>query len=194
MAGWSREGYHIQHNDQLWAGVQIELYSGRGSAAWELILGSWPSLARSMLLRVQFIRVAMLSLRARCALAASIERGAERSAPLLRVAARDARRLAREATPWSLAASHVITAGLASARGDLAKSCARLRLAADGFEVAGKILCAASARHRLGERIGGVEGAEIVETAQGWMRSQSIRATSRMTAMFVPEFRNIRRP
>jgi serine/threonine protein kinase len=192
-AGWSRKGYHVQHNDQLWAGVQIELYSGRGLVAWELLSDSWTSLARSLLLRVQFIRTAMLSLRGRCALTASLERGHARSGAFLRMAAGDARRLAREGTPWSLAASHVIAAGLASARGDLGETLERLRSAADGFDAAEMSLCAASARYRLGEHLGGNEGAAIVESATGWMRAQGIREPPRIAAMYVPELR-VNRP
>ena len=64
MSQWSREGYHVQHNDALWAAVQIELYRGDGKAAWNLIDQSWPALRRSLLLRVQFIRTSMNFLRA----------------------------------------------------------------------------------------------------------------------------------
>ena len=67
MAHWSRGGYHIQHNDQAWGMAQIELYAGRGGTAWDLISWNWPALSRSLLLRVQFVRVAMWQLRARCA-------------------------------------------------------------------------------------------------------------------------------
>ena len=41
---WSREGYHVQHNDQVWASVQIDLYQGDGAAAWERITRHWPTL------------------------------------------------------------------------------------------------------------------------------------------------------
>src|SRR5262249_25502951 len=63
MSQWSREGYHVQHNDALWVTVQIELYRGDGAAAWGLIDRSWPALRRSLLLRVQFIRTSMHFLR-----------------------------------------------------------------------------------------------------------------------------------
>ena len=102
MSQWSREGYHVQHNDALWAAVQIELYRGDGAAAWTLIDRSWPALRRSLLLRVQFIRTSMHFLRARAALAAAV--AVRRSRPaearsLLAVARRAARRLERERMP-----------------------------------------------------------------------------------------------
>ncbi len=61
------------------------------------------SKARSMLLRVQFIRIAMGHLRARCALAAAM--GTSAPAPLLRSAEAGARALQREGTAWSGAGS-----------------------------------------------------------------------------------------
>ncbi len=71
MGHWSRAGYHVQHNDQVWATLLIDLYQSEGGSAWDRINRHWPILARSLLLRVQFIRVAMLGLRSRCALAAA---------------------------------------------------------------------------------------------------------------------------
>ena len=90
---WSREGYHVQHNDQVWASVQIDLYSGDGPSALRQIAAHWPTLSRSLLMRVQFIRVAMLGLHARCALASGDR------ASLLSARA-DASRIEREHLPW----------------------------------------------------------------------------------------------
>jgi hypothetical protein len=39
MAQWSYQGYHVQHNDALWAAVQIELYGGAGQPAHSLLSG-----------------------------------------------------------------------------------------------------------------------------------------------------------
>ena len=69
MAQWSREGYHVQHNDRAGGALMVELYRGDGRAAWDLLERSWPALSRSLLLRVQFIRISMWSLRGRMRLA-----------------------------------------------------------------------------------------------------------------------------
>ena len=121
MSQWSREGYHVQHNDALWAAVQIELYRGDGAAAWGLIDRSWPALRRSLLLRVQFIRTSMHFLRARAALAAAV--AVRRSRPaearsLLAVARRAARRLERERMPCPTAYARLIRGALAAVGGD----------------------------------------------------------------------------
>ena len=144
MEPWSLTGYHIQHNDQIWAAVQIELYCGQSRAAWDLLTRHWPALARSLLLRVQFIRVSMWNLRARAALAAAAT--ADDPTLLLRFAARDARRLAREGVPWSVAHARLIQGLLAAARGAHDEAAARLDEAAARFEAADMHLCAAAAR------------------------------------------------
>jgi hypothetical protein len=190
MAHWSRGGYHIQHNDQAWGMAQIELYAGRGGAAWDLIAWNWPALSRSLLLRVQFVRVAMWQLRARCALAAA-ECSSEPE-PLLRAAAADARRLEREATPWSLASARLVRAALAWNRGGDSSAADLLTDAAGRFDSIAMALCAAAARRRLGVLVGGDRGATLVAQADVWMRGQEIREPGRMTEVYAPGFN--RRP
>ena len=183
MESWSRAGYHIRHNDQLWAAVQIELYCGQGRAAWDLLTRHWPALVRSQLLRVQFIRVLMWNLRARAALAAAT---ADDPTLLLRSAARDARRLAREGVPWSVAHARLIQGLLAAARGAHDEAAARLDEAAARFEAADMHLCAAAARARRGGLPGRVADRALVADAHAWMADQAIRNPTRMAAMYAP--------
>src|SRR5262249_51597021 len=129
MSQWSREGYHVQHNDALWAAVQIALYRGEGAAAWGLIDGSWPALRRSLLLRVQFIRTSMHFLRARAARAAGAPAGRPRPAEarsLLAVAHRATRRLDRARMPCPTAYARLIQGALAAVRGDSSRAALRL--------------------------------------------------------------------
>jgi len=190
MAHWSRGGYHVQHNDQAWGMAQIELYAGRGGAAWDLITWNWPALSRSLLLRVQFIRVAMWQLRARCALAAA--EGSIEHEPLLQTVAADARRLESAATPWSQASARLVRAALAWNRGDDVVAADLLTEAAGRFDAIPMALCAAAARRRLGVLIGGDRGAELVTAADTWMRGQEVRDPVRMTEVYAPGFN--RRP
>ena len=181
---WSREGYHIQHNDQLWAAVQIELYCGEGRAAWDLLTRHWPALARSLLLRVQFVRISMWNLRARAALTAAAT--ADDPTLLLRSAARDARRLAREGVPWSVAHARLIQGLLAAAHGAHDEAAARLDEAAARFEAADMRLCAAAARSRRGGLPGRVADRALVADAHAWMADQAIGNPARMAAMYAP--------
>jgi serine/threonine protein kinase/tetratricopeptide (TPR) repeat protein len=190
MAHWSRGGYHVQHNDQAWGMAQIHLYAGRGGAAWDLMTWNWPALSRSLLLRVQFIRVAMWQLRARCALAAA-EDSSEPEA-LLHAAAADARRLEREATPWSHASARLVRAALAWNHGDERGAADLLTDAAGRFDGIPMAICAAAARRRLGVLVGGDQGAALVESADAWMRGQEVRDPIRTTEVYAPGFNKTR--
>ena len=188
MSQWSREGYHVQHNDALWAAVQIELYRGDGAAAWGLIDRSWPALRRSLLLRVQFIRTSMHFLRARAALAAAV--AVRRSRPaearsLLAVAHRDARRLDRERMPCPTAYARLIRGALAAVGGDPSRAVPRLTEAVACFEAVDMRLCAAAARRRLGEFLGGTRGREEIDRADRWMSDQKIKNPASLVSMIV---------
>ena len=186
MSQWSRDGYHVQHNDALWAAVQIELYRGDGAAAWGLIQRSWPALRRSLLLRVQFIRISMFFLRARAALAAAVAVSSSRPAEarsLLAVANRAARRLDREQMPCPTAYARLIHGALAAIGGDSPRAVQRLTEAIACFEAVDMHLCAAAARWRLGELLGGTRGEEEIDRADRWMSEQKIKNPANMVAM-----------
>ena len=188
MAQWSREGYHVQHNDALWAAVQIELYCGGGRMAWELIRQSWPALQRSLLLRVQFIRTSMYFLRGRAALAAAVELKSSRPAEarsLLGVAARAASALEREGMPCPDAYARVIRGGLAALGGDAPRAAIVLAEAIERFEGVNMQLCAAGVRRRLGELVGGDRGQAEVARADRWMTDQKIQNPAGMTSMIL---------
>ncbi len=188
MSQWSRQGYHVQHNDALWATVQIELYRGNGPAAWSAIARSWHALERSLLLRVQFIRTSMLFLRARAALAAAVayrESKPAESRTLFAVAHRAASRLERERTRCATAYARLIRAALAAARGDSSAAIPLFTDAVACFEAVDMQLCAAAARRRLGECVGGRRGHEEVDRAERWMSDQKIKDPVKLASMIV---------
>ncbi|MFQ5792273.1 MAG: hypothetical protein ACE5JI_17525, partial [Acidobacteriota bacterium] len=115
MEGWSRQGFHIQHLEEMQVQVDIALYCGKGELAWKLISEQWPALKRSLLLRVQNILIESLASRASSALAAAAS-GVEPNS-LLRVAERDARGLEREKMAWGDPLARLIRAGVAATRG-----------------------------------------------------------------------------
>jgi serine/threonine protein kinase len=184
MAQWSRQGFHVQHNDQLWGAVHIELYRGDGPAAWAVIERHWPALAGSLLLRVQFVRVSMTALRARAALASASARSDPR--PLTARAARDARRLARERVPWAIAHARLVEGLLEAARGRSEAAARALADAAARYDAAEMALCAAAARRRLGALLGGDEGRSLVQAADARMAAQGVRNPARLAAMYAP--------
>jgi eukaryotic-like serine/threonine-protein kinase len=188
MAQWSRQGYHVQHNDALWAAVQIELYCGAGQSAWELIRQSWPALRRSLLLRVQFIRTSMYFLRGRAALAAAVELKSSRPAEarsLLAVAASAARKLEGEGMPCPRAYAQLIRGSLAALGGDGRHAAILLAEAVERFEGVNMQLCAAAIRRRVGELVGGGCGRADVDLADRWMTEQRIQNPAGMASMIL---------
>jgi hypothetical protein len=131
MGRWSHRGYHVQHYLALLARTQIELYAGRAEAAWHLLESGWPELRRSMLLRVQVVRIEATYLRARCALAAK-KPGADRLAASL----------IREGVAWAEPLAEAIRAGCANT-----DRSSHLTAAAAGFDRAGMALHAAAVRY-----------------------------------------------
>jgi tetratricopeptide (TPR) repeat protein len=191
-AKWSRQGYHVQHNDALWAAVQIELYLGHGVGAWNQLERSWPLLRRSLLLRVQFVRTSMQFLRARAALAAAAEtRGSHpaQACRFLTAALRAARGLDRESMPCARPYTRMIEGSVAAMRGDRARALSLLEEARSGFDAAEMRLCSAAARRRRGELLGGEAGQAEVRRSEEWMAAQGIQDASRMASMILTDLR-----
>ena len=179
------EGFQVQNNEWFGAEIQIRLYRGDGVDAWKFFTTRYtPSFLGSTVTRLQRARIIFYERRARCALAAAV--GAADPGPLLRSAARDARRLRREGMDWSRALACPILAGIAAARGDTATAAALLADAVTRLEAVDMDLYAAAARRRLGEILGGDEGRAHVEKADSWMRQQTIRDPARMADVFAP--------
>jgi hypothetical protein len=183
MAKWSQQGFHVQHMNRLCDEAQIDLYQGDGETAWRRLEESWPALKRSHLLSVQQVRIILLDLRARCALARA---GGKDSASWLRAAQRDARSLRRERLPWADALAHLLEAAIASCRGETVRSRQILATAADRLSACDMHLYAAVARRRQGQLLGGEQGQELVRQAEEWMNGQGIRNLDRMTALLAP--------
>lgn len=186
MRQWSHRGFHRQHYNSLLALIQISLYTGDGAAAWERVRAEWPALARSLLLRIQILRVEAMHLEARSALAAAM--GAADPRPLRRIAGRLARRIELERMPWSDPLALLLRAAMASGSGDGPGAAVLLAAAVDGFVRAEMGLYAAAARRRLGQTLGGARGRELVAEADARMREQGILRPELMTRVLAPGF------
>ncbi len=179
------QGFYVQHNEWFGAEVQIRLYRGDGTGAWNFLTTRYaPPLFRSHRMRMQKTRVFFHERRARCALAAAV--GAAHPGPLWRSALRDARRLEREGMPWSKALSLPIRAGIAAARGDRSRAATLFTEAVKQLEAVDMNLYAAASRRRLGEILGGDQGRAQLERADSWMNQQGIRNPARMADVFAP--------
>jgi hypothetical protein len=186
MDRWSRQGFHVQHMNRVHDEVQIDLYKGDSPAAWERLTRHWCEVRRTHLLRVQQVRVFLLHLRARCALA---QAGAGSStAAMLRSAQRDARTLAKEEVSWALALGVLIDAGICWGRGERTQAAVLFGEAAHRLDAADMRLYAAAARCRQGELLGGPQGKELSAAAESRMAEIGVKNVRRMTALLAPGF------
>jgi serine/threonine protein kinase len=183
MEKWSQRGFHVQHMNRLFDETQIDLYQDDAETAWRRLADSWPALKQTHLMRVQQIRIIMLHLRARCAVARA---GGKDADSWLRIAERDARSLRREKLLWADALAQLIEAAIAFRRGDAHQSRQILTTAAANLTATDMHLHAAVARRRLGQLLGEAQGQELVRQGEEWMNSQKVRNLDRMTALLAP--------
>lgn len=180
------QGFHLQHYSSMLALAQIELYTGDAEVAWKHIKVQWPELRRSMLLRLQILRVEAFHLQARTALACALVSDEKKRKRLYRIARKLARRIAREKVPWSDPFASLINAAIASARGQAGRAASLLSEAMEGFELADMALYAAVSRRRLGQVLGDDRGSELIAVADEWMTKQRIKNPALMTRLLAP--------
>ena len=78
------DAYHVQHHNAVLARTLLELYDGDAEAAWRTVAGGWTRYARSLLGRIQHIRIDFLQDLGRAAVAALAR---DKQSPALRRAA-----------------------------------------------------------------------------------------------------------
>jgi tRNA A-37 threonylcarbamoyl transferase component Bud32 len=185
MRDWSRIGFHLQHHWTVMAETQIDLYKGDVESAYRRVAESWSALERSLLLRVQIVRVEAVYLRARAALALAAR---THDAARLAEAARFAARLAKEKMAWIEPIAALMHAGVAARRGDSDGTRRGLERAVAGFDAAEMELYAAAARVRLAAVVGGAEGSKLRADAAAWMRAEGVVNGEGIVATLAPGF------
>lgn len=184
---WTQEGFHLQHYYHLFSMTQNELYMDNGEAAWRRIRARWKDLQRSLLLRIQVLRVEAMHLQARCALAVALRhKGAKPQ--LIAIARRLAKEIAQEKMHWATPLAWLICAGIASVENTPSEAANLLDKAVTGFDKAEMCLYASAARWRLGALTGGDRGNQLVSEARAWMLGQEIRKPVSMIGMLAPGF------
>jgi len=187
IAGWSQQGFQVQHYWNWLALGEIDLYREQSALAHERVQRHWREFYRSALHRNQAIFIESMYLRARTALAlagASVGTADRRS--LVRLGVRDARSIEREDIDWGRALAHVIRACASATVGDYEAALETARRAERELRAHAMHLHAAAMRHRCGQLIGGDEGEALRQTADARMRELGIRSSERIVAMFTP--------
>ena len=188
IARWSHKGFHRQHYSARLARVQTALYRGDADAAWRLHAEQEAVLRRSLLTRVQVIRVEARYLRARVALAMAAPHGASRRVPVHRPRRGATHRPRTDAVVGS-------DCPAAERRGGVSGGTARPTRSAisttplDRFARADMNLYAAVTRRRIGalQDDAARARAACVRPRNGWPRSRS-RIPVAMTRMLAPGF------
>lgn len=168
----------------VYSEANADLYAGDPAAGWARVVAAWPVLRNGFVLRIQGVRIDLLDLRARCALAllAHPATRAARRGALLRAVRVVAWRLGRERVAWTAPVTAALLAGVAWQAGDRARAIALLVDAAAGFERLDMRAHAAAARLHLA-RVG---VGETVDRCTGALGDLGIADPARYAAMLVP--------
>jgi tetratricopeptide (TPR) repeat protein len=185
MARWSQTRFLVQHWQAMAYEPDVDLYLGNGGAAYDRLLRDLPALRRSLLLNVQFVRGMTCYARGRCAVA-SIGSVPKLRRARIAEARRMARRLARERMPWTSVLAAMVSAAAENADGRRDEAIASLRRAVTAAESTGMAMHAAVSNHRLGEAIGGSEGAALTTAARAQIDGEGIRNAARWLAIYLP--------
>jgi hypothetical protein len=187
------EAYSTQHYYHLLTSLQVDLYLGRGAAAWRRITHHWATLRANHFLLLSYNRDELRQLRARAALACAaeqMEQGPAADLPsrekLLSDVESQARSIERHGLPIARPWSELLRAGVANLRGDRRQAMERLALGQRLCRREGLELYRAAARLAHGNLRGDDEGAAQQHEATTWMRDETIVDPMAMARMLVP--------
>ena len=180
MRGWSREGFLVEHFLELVGYATVDLYEGNVSAARERMRVCQAGMRRSLLVRVEALRIRGEDLAARIEIAAA--KGGEGS---LAKAERAARWIAKTGSAWAGAIARLLDAQIAHARGDSKLAREALADAVQKLEASALYLHLATARHALGVLLA---DDALVARADEWFRGEAIKDPARLRATIAPGF------
>ncbi len=191
MRQWSSRGFHLEHYFELLALSNADLYEGKARDAFARVAASRRPMRRSLLTRVQLVRLSARGLHARAAIAAA-EVATDRAsrAELLTLAEAEAKAIEREGMVWSAPSASLIRAAATHLRGEAASAnvVALLERAVREADAAKLALVGAGARYVLGKSKGGDEGASLVSGALETLAHEGARSPERLIAMVAPGF------
>ena len=182
-AGWSRDTFDFQRYLNTLGHCLVDLYEDSGEQAYRRITEIWPALSRSLSLRIQNLRVEAWYLRGVTAVAAA--RGVSEK-KLLRDAERCARKLLGERLGWAITLSELISAGVASVRGQQDRAISHWRAAETAGRQNHMYIFAEAAALRTGAAIGGEDGVLLTQLSRNALSARQIRKPTRFGAMFAP--------
>lgn len=189
---WKAPGVQIPHCWMLVGDANLALYTGEGDRIWGMVERDWPRFVAAQFLRIAILRVQLLHVRSVAALChASAQRrlGFASEARRFRQEARGtAGRLAKQRISLARPLAELTLAAVDMAGGDLEGARRGLTSCVELFTKQDMRLYAAAARTRLGQLLGGDEGAGLVHQAQAEFEAEGVVKVSSMLDMLAPGF------
>ena len=182
-AGLSRRGVTLQHWQHLQARALVAIYRGDCAAAAAAIAGERGALRRGLIFRVRAVRMFSAYVEAAAVLGAAAAGGADAARHRRRAAALGRELVADGGNPGAAA---LVAAELAVLAGDRDGARAHYRAAVDGFAATRMTLVELAARWRLGELLGGDEGAALRAAAAAALVAEGVRDPARVVTMLAP--------
>jgi hypothetical protein len=182
-----QDAYNLHHYYEMLAHSQIDLYLGDGESVRARVAGARKALERSLLMRIQTVRVETEYLAARAALmvALGVRDPGDRQA-LLAEAIGSAKRMERDGAAWASALGRLMRAMVAAAAGDRMAAAAGLEAAEHELGECGMAMFEQVARLRRGEVEGGPAGAARAQAATDWLRENGVVDPHAIAQMLAP--------
>lgn len=176
------DGFHLPRVLAIQAACNIDLYAGNAMLAVERLEAAWPQLERLGVLRLQHLRVELLSLRARSALVDTRRSEEERC----KVARPIADELIKEGAPWGAALGLLIRASTQALRGDPDGAVMTLQAAENHLAESDMQGWLGVARLRRAQLEGGAGGAARAEAARDLLKDLGAANPDQIAALLVP--------
>ncbi|MCA9523862.1 MAG: protein kinase [Myxococcales bacterium] len=195
---WGESTRYLPHTLATAAQCEIDLYADRGEKAWARLQQEWTEVEESRLMRIQFYRIQLHDVRARCALAqAQRAKGQEdafkpetkaETERWLAEAASSQRALANENRERARALGLLTQSGILWLRGNKDEA---LKTASAAETTFGKLqlgLHATVTQYRRGQMLGGTRGRSLLDRSRKWFSDKRVGSLDPMARMLAPWF------
>jgi hypothetical protein len=176
------EGFHMPRVLAIQAACNIDLFCGDVAVAWERLEAAWPQIDRIGALRMQHLRVELLSMRARIALADTRKSIEDR----IKIARPISDELIKEGAPWAVALGLLIRASTQMFKGDPDSAFMTLHAAETHLVESDMQGWLGVARLRRAALEGGAGGAARAEAARDLLKDLGAANPDQIAALLVP--------
>ena len=179
MSNWPNKGYDVQRLYSFICRVDIALYQCRSEYSWELVLENWPLACGTGLLRVTAVRVIVLDVCGRAALARAAESPVEsrERQRFFSEAEKYARALEKTGESYGVALAALLRAGVAMSRRESMRAVDLLAFAELVFDEYGLAPWLSVTRIRRGRLLQSKDGQTLWESGMVWMKEHCVESS-----------------